>query len=79
MLGLVGVTAMDTSVASETVIWALLEISPNVAKIIAWPALLPYTYAPLLLCDSFDIVALAEVVAPALNVVTAASDELQVT
>jgi len=80
MMGLVGVTAMDTSVASETVIGVLLETLPNVANIVAWPVPCPYTYAdPPLLCDSFAIVALAEVVATALNVVTAVLDELQVT
>jgi hypothetical protein len=80
MMGLAGVTAMDTSVASVTVIDALPEVLPNVALIFAWPGFIPYAYAsPVPLCDSITIVALAEVVATALNVVTVVSDELQVT
>ena len=71
---------MDTSVALVTVIGVLLEVFPNVALIFAWPALIPYAYAcPVTLCDSITLVALAEAVAAALNVVTVVSDELQVT
>ena len=80
MLGLAGVTVMDTSVALVTVIGVLLEVFPNVALTFAWPALIPYAYAcPVPLCDSIAIVALAEVAATALNLVTVVSDELQVT
>ena len=71
---------MDTSVASVTVIDVLPKVFPNVALIFAWPEFIPYAYAcPVPLSDSIAIVALAEVVATALNLVTVVSDELQVT
>ncbi len=80
MLGLVGVTSMDTSVASVTVIGVLLETLPNDARIVAVPVCCPYTYAcPLPLCDSFTTEAFAEVLATSLNIAMAVLDELQVT
>ncbi len=80
MLGSVGVTAMDARVALVTVIGTLLEVFPNVALTLAWPAFNPYAYAcPLPFCDSFTIAVFAEVAATSLNITTDESDEVQVT
>ena len=44
MLGLVGDTAIETSVADVTVIVVEPEVLPEPAEIVAWPIRLPFTF-----------------------------------
>lgn len=74
--GLVGVTAMDTSVAGVTVIVVDPDVLPDEAVIVAWPADLPVTYPALLvICAPDKIVALVGLS----TIATAVSDEAQLT
>ncbi len=78
MVGLAGVTAMDTSVALVTVRVVLLEVLPEVAVMVVLPALLPYAYARPLPAST-DVEESVEVFATTLTVAMLGSDELQVT
>jgi hypothetical protein len=74
MLGLVGVIAMDTSVAGVTVRVVSPDILPDVALMVAKPTPLPFTFT----CPGLLIVAVV-ISEELLIVATPASDELQVT
>ncbi len=77
MLGLAGVTVMDTSAAPVTVSSVEPEVPPDVAVMVVLPAFFPYAYAcpPPLFDDGAAVVSGATL----LIVATLVSDELQVT
>jgi hypothetical protein len=84
MLGLVGVTAMDTSTAGVTVTSVNPQILPHFAVILAWPGRMALIFPGLRTALAFHISEAGDAVRPATSVpdttsTALASDDIQVT